>query len=271
MDNRVWFIGTSRPMCALREDLEVAVNAGTSVLITGERGVRKDALAGMIHSRSDRRRQPFVTIDWAAAEERTLESGCDAGLRPCVARGRHGSFPRLEAARGGTMFVADVGNLTLDRQALLMRVLDAGDPRAVDRETTRQSVDVRVIAASSRNLWQQVMVNRFREDLFYRLNVVHLVVPPLRERRDAIPALVRYLIRMHARADGHRVQHVTPEAMERLVDYSWPGNMRELSDAIERILSVVPADVIQPEHLPLEICQRSPVAGWQDSDSRLPA
>ena len=240
-------ICSSQAMLQVLTVVERAARTGTTVLIHGESGTGKELVARSIHRHSGRADRPFVPINCAAIPPALLESelfGHEKGAFTGAAQRRAGSF---EAAEGGTVLLDEIGEMPLEMQAKLLRVLQervvtpVGGNKAVH-------VDVRIVAATNRNLEAMVEEGTFREDLYYRLSVLPLRLPPLRERREEIPVLVRAFVRRFAAPEVR----VAPEAMRFLVAHDWPGNVRELENAVEAAL-VLAEDTIRPEHLPPRI------------------
>jgi Nif-specific regulatory protein len=221
----------------------------STVLITGESGTGKELVAHAIHSNSPRADRPFVAINCAAITETLLESelfGYERGAFTGAVAQKKG---RLETAEGGSVFLDEIGELSPALQAKLLRVLQE---RAFERVggTRRVAVDFRLIAATNRNLEEAIAQAAFRRDLYYRLNVVALIIPPLRERTGDIPLLAQYFIRRHAARVKRRVNGITPAALACLSNYDWPGNVRELENAIERAVVLGSTDQILLEDLP---------------------
>jgi transcriptional regulator with PAS, ATPase and Fis domain len=228
-----------------------------TVLLRGETGTGKELVARAIHRQSPRRDRPFVTVDCGAISEGLWESelfGHKKGAFTGAVQDREGLF---EAAHGGTIFLDEVGNTPLDLQVRLLRVLQEGEIRRVG-ETRVRRVDVRLIAATNQNLERAVKEEAFREDLFFRLNVVPILLPPLRERVDDIASLANYFIEKYNQELAGRVEGVSPEAMQALLIYPWPGNIRELENAVKRVIVLVGEGSIRPEHLPPEVRQGAP-------------
>jgi nitrogen regulation protein NR(I) len=231
---------------------QLAVSDATA-LITGESGTGKELVARAIYSHSRRSQQPFIAINCAAIPEGLLESelfGHEKGAFTGAAQQRIGKFEQCD---GGTIFLDEIGDMPLATQTKILRVLQSGTfERVGGNETVR--VDVRVIAATNKPLEKAVAARAFREDLFYRLNVVRVLLPPLRERREDIPYLVEYFLRRFAREKaGAAPRSMVPEALEALKAYSWPGNVRELENALRRALVVATSDAILPRDLPPEV------------------
>ena len=225
------------------------VESGVSLLILGETGVGKEHLAKAIHNGGPRRRGPFVAVNIAAMPEQLMESelfGHEAGSFTGADRSRRGAF---ELSHGGTLFLDEVGDMPLHLQAKLLRVLQDLEIRRIGSESTVQ-VDVRLMAATNRDMEADVKANLFRQDLYYRLGVIHLTVPPLRERAEDIPMLAQEcLIRLQTRVNSG-ASRISKEAMACLEDYDWPGNTRELINVLERGLLLSETEEIKPEDLP---------------------
>ncbi len=221
----------------------------TTVLIVGESGTGKELLARAIHFNSPRRGKPFVAINCGAIPEALMESelfGHKKGAFTDATRDKRGLF---EEASGGTLFLDEIGELPLHLQVKLLRALQEQQIRRVGDEQMI-AIDVRVVAATLRDLEQDVKTGRFRDDLFYRLNVVSLRLPPLRERQEDIPALAQHFLKKHGKRLGVTVSKIHPDAMKGLLSYGWRGNIRELENCIERGMVLTDGDVITPEALP---------------------
>jgi two-component system response regulator AtoC len=242
-------VAASQLMIDLLETLERTAAYKTTALLTGESGTGKEVLARAIHAQSPRRAASFVAVNCGAIPESLLESelfGHAKGAFTGAVRARRGLFTEAE---GGSLFLDEIGELPTSLQVKLLRVLQEEEVRPVG-ESKAHSIDVRVIAATSRNLSQEVAEGRFREDLYYRLNVMHLHVPPLRERREDIPLLADHFIRHFGETLGKPVDHISDEALERLTHYHWPGNVRELENVIERALILADDDRLTVRELP---------------------
>jgi transcriptional regulator with GAF, ATPase, and Fis domain len=271
-DQSAELIGTSPEMLELREEIERISNSDAKVLVTGESGVGKELVARAIHTQSPRVSSPFVAMNCAGLPETLLESELFGHVKGSFTGAYRDKAGKLELADRGTVFLDEVGEMTLRMQGLLLRFLETGELQKVgsDRPTVR--VNVRVIAATNRDLRVLITEGKFREDLFYRMNVINLVVPPLRERRADIPLLVEHFMTrfgQHASANAHggsngngngnghgHVHHartLSADAMTALVDYPWPGNVRELENVIERIIVKSRGEVAELDDLPPEI------------------
>ena len=237
-------VGQSVAMQQLRQLIETAGPTNSRVLIGGENGTGKELVARAIHLRSARASRPFVAVNCAAIPETLIESelfGHEKGSFTGATSMKRGQF---EQADGGTLFLDEIADMSLNTQAKVLRVLQEQQFTRVGG-TKLLKVDVRVLAASNKDLLKEIERGAFREDLFYRLNVVPIVVPPLMERRDDIPLLVRHFMKVHAEEQGLRIKEVSPEAMAVFQQYDWPGNIRELRNLIERLMIMVPGPVIE--------------------------
>ena len=226
-------IGRSPIMVKLMDTVAQVSSSEATVLITGESGTGKEMIAGALHFNSPRKDKPFIKINCAAITETLLESelfGHDKGAFTGAHRKKDGKFLQ---AHGGSLFLDEISEMSLSMQAKLLRVLQDGEITPVGSEEVIQA-DVRIVAASNKDLLQEIEVGRFREDLFYRLNVVTLNVPPLRKRQEDIPLLAQHFREIFTAKNNKKMKGFTPQAMDHLLKYAWPGNVRELMNAIER-------------------------------------
>lgn len=232
--------------------LKVA-DADSSVLILGESGTGKEVVARSIHFRSVRANGPFVTVNCSAIPETLLESelfGHKRGAFTGALYTKRGSF---ELANGGTLFLDEIGDMKLDMQAKILRALEERKVKKVGSEEETE-VDVRVIAATNKDLREEIKASRFREDLFYRLNVVQIQIPPLREHREDIPLLAQHFLKLFSADMKKPVTDFSTEALNLITSYSWPGNVRELKNAVERaVIFAGPGELIRGAHLPPQI------------------
>jgi two-component system response regulator AtoC len=237
---------------AMRDLLDLASRVArhnTTVLITGESGTGKEVLARAIHRMSPRSEQSFTAINCAAIPEQLLESELFGHMKGSFTGATADRAGLFELAHGGTLLLDEIGDLPLDLQAKLLRVLEEGEIRRVGGRDSRK-VDVRVLAATAKPLEAAVERSEFRADLFYRLNVVHLHIPPLRERPDDVPALLTHFARQAATRLGHPVR-ITPAALDALTHHSWPGNVRELRNAVERASVLGTGSPLEPRDFAL--------------------
>lgn len=243
-------VGESVPMKALRQQIELMAPANGRVLIFGESGTGKELVAHAIHAHSMRKDEMFIEVNCAAIPEDLIESelfGHRRGAFPSASVDKEGKFLK---ANGGTLFLDEVGDMSLKTQAKVLRTLEEQRFTAVGSDEP-VLVDVRVIASTNKDLEEEISRGNFREDLFYRLNVVPFSVPPLRERKEDIPLLARHFLKELSALYGRRPREITDEAIETLMRYSWPGNVRELRNVIERIVIMNPTTIrFERKHLP---------------------
>ena len=243
VDAQHTMVGESAVMVQLREQVTIAAPTNGRVLIFGENGTGKELVARNIHALSRRRTGPFVEVNCAAIPEELIESelfGHVRGAFTGAVADRRGKF---ELAHGGTIFLDEIGDMSLKTQAKVLRVLQEQVMEPVGG-STRIRVDARVLAATNKDLTAEIRAGHFREDLYFRLNVVPIFVPSLRDRQDDVPLLAEHFMAMLAREYGRRVKTFEAQAMTVLKDYGWPGNVRELRNVIERLIIMVPGDVI---------------------------
>ncbi|MGE3512699.1 MAG: sigma-54-dependent transcriptional regulator [Vicinamibacterales bacterium] len=232
-------IGRSRAIQDIIARAERVADTKSTVLITGETGTGKELVARAIHDRSPQRSMPLIKVNCAAIPESLLESELFGHTRGAFTGANVAKKGKFALADGGSIFLDEIGTMSQALQAKLLRVLQEREFEPLGSERT-EKVDLRVIAATNRNLRQMVAEGKFQEDLFYRLNVIPIEIPPLRERRDDIPLLVEHFVRKHAQRTGRRIERIDESVLGALQQYEWPGNVRELENAIER--SVVLAD-----------------------------
>ena len=252
-------VGESPAMAAVLEFVAKVAGTRATVLITGESGTGKELVARAVHQNGERARKPFVAINCAALAATLLESelfGHERGAFTGAVTQKQG---RLEVADGGTLFLDEVGELAPALQGKLLRVLQEHEFERVGG-TRSIKVDVRVVAATNRDLKEMVRSGAFREDLFYRINVVALAMPPLRERREDVPLLARYFASKYAARCNRRVEGISAEAIDCLMNYDWPGNVRELENAVERAVVLGSGEILRPEDLPESVLEAEPRA-----------
>jgi two-component system nitrogen regulation response regulator NtrX len=248
VERRFELVGTSPVMQRLRTLIATAGPTSGRVLISGDNGTGKELVARAIHMQSSRRDKPFVAVNCAAIPETLIESellGHERGSFTGATAQKRGQF---ELADGGTLFLDEIGDMSLSTQAKVLRVLQEQQFTRVGGSKLIK-VDVRVIAASNKNLAKEIEKGTFREDLFYRLNVLPIEVPPLRERKEDIPLLVEHFLRSHAEEQGLKVKDIDHDALEVLQQYEWPGNIRELRNLIERLMIMVTGSTIEATHV----------------------
>jgi transcriptional regulator with PAS, ATPase and Fis domain len=286
-------IGTSPAIVELKAEIERVARSDAKVLITGESGVGKDIVARAICAASARADAAFIPVNCAGIPETLLESELFGHVKGSFTGAYRDKPGKLEMANGGTIFLDEIGEMTLRMQGLFLRFLETGELQKVGAERIATAANVRVIAATNRNLQEQISQGQFREDLFYRLNVIHLVVPPLRERREDIPLLVDHFLKnFTAKSNGNgsgagpaagngngagngalnghgaTVTGITPEAVAVLTQYSWPGNVRQLENVIERLVVTARRDVIGVDELPMEVRTPSQIGMRPKRDRR---
>ena len=245
-------LGKSRPMQEVFELIRRVADSPSNVLITGESGTGKELVAKAIHYNSDRRQSPFVPVNCAAIPEQLLESELFGHVRGAFTDAKADRPGLFEEAQKGTIFLDEISELPLMLQAKLLRAIQEREIRRVG-STKSVAVDVRIIAATNLNLAEEVKAKHFREDLYYRLNVIEIRLPPLRERRDDIPLLVESFLRKCAKSNRKPLDGISESALALLIDYPWPGNVRELENIIERAVTLARGEKIMPEDLPATV------------------
>ena len=236
MRNQLTMLGVSAAIRNVEEEVEYAARSNAKVLITGESGVGKEVVARLIHERGLRKNAPLVTINCAGVPDSLMESELFGHVKGSFTDAHRDKMGYLERAHGGTIFMDEIGEMSLRMQAMLLRFLETGEIQRVGADRSLPPLDVRIIAATHRDLAARVTDQSFREDLFYRLNVIHIEVPPLRERRDDIPCLLRYFLETFSNVHRLPVPEIAPVALQRLLAYDWPGNVRELKNVAERLV-----------------------------------
>ncbi len=267
---RTNIIGSSQPMVDLLEMISYVAPTEATVLIAGESGTGKELVAESLHDNSARSKGPFIKVNCAALAESLLESelfGHEKGAFTGADKSRDGKFVQADC---GTLFLDEIGETSQAMQVKLLRVLQEKELQRVGGEETVK-VDVRVIAATNRDLEEEVAAGKFREDLYYRLNVVMLTVPPLRDRGEDIPTLVNYFVDRLAQKNRRVVEGITPECMQLLSRYPWPGNVRELENAIERGVILMRGEQMTEKSLPLSLQKFKESNGEQENRGELPA
>ncbi|MBE0425306.1 MAG: sigma-54-dependent Fis family transcriptional regulator [Nitrospirae bacterium] len=249
-------VGDSQKMNQLQEQMDMAAKSNSRVLILGESGSGKELVAHILHEKSSRAEKPFVEVNCAAIPQELIESelfGHEKGSFTGAFERKKGKF---ELADEGTLFLDEVGDMSLTTQSKVLRVIETQEFQRVGGSKNIK-VDVRIIAATNKDLFEEVKKSTFREDLFYRLHVIPIIVPPLRERKEDIPELVEYFLGYFATEYGQKPKKITPEALKAFESYDWPGNIRELRNVIERLVIMTQSDVITPKNIIIEGASRS--------------
>jgi two-component system, NtrC family, nitrogen regulation response regulator NtrX len=243
-------IGESVSMKALRQQLSLMAGSNGRVLIYGESGTGKELVAHALHALSSRAAEPFVEVNCAAIPEDLIESELFGHTKGSFAGAQEAKIGKFQKADCGTLFLDEVGDMSLRTQSKVLRVLEEQRIEPVGAAESMQ-VDVRVVAATNKNLEEEIARGNFREDLFYRLNVIPFFVPPLRERREDVMELAQHFLREFTTAYGRKPKELTPEAFQVLAEHHWPGNVRELKNLIERIVILNPQVRVDARHIPL--------------------
>ncbi len=242
-------VGNSEPMQRLLAQVRKAAASDATVIVQGESGTGKELVARMIHTLSPRRAGPFVVVHCAALAETLLETELFGHERGAFTGAVKRKLGRFELADGGTLFLDEIGEISPSIQTKLLRVLQEKELQRVGGESTLK-IDVRVVSATHRDLKAEIAQGRFREDLYYRLHIVPLALPPLRERPEDIPALAAHFVQRHRGEVHGRARELSPAALSALCRYAWPGNVRELENALQQALVFAEGDQLQPEDLP---------------------
>lgn len=249
--SKTTFIGQSQAVKAVLDIVERVAKTRATVLITGESGTGKELIARMLHEKSDRARGPFVPVSCAAIPETLIEVELFGAVKGAYTGAETDRIGKFESANGGTLFLDEIGEVPMLVQAKLLRVIQE---REIQRLGSNESVpvDVRLITATNRDLEQEVSAGNFREDLYYRLKVVHIHLPPLHERPEDIPLLADYFMRKYAEENGRALERISPETIALLQRHYWKGNVRELENTIEASVALAPPEAteLRPEHLP---------------------
>lgn len=251
-------LGTSPVLQNLQLEIDATARSSAKVLLTGETGVGKEVVARLIHERSERRAKPFVTINCAGVPDTLLESELFGHARGSFTDAYRDNPGRLRQAHQGTVFLDEVGEMSLRMQALLLRFLETGEIETIGGGGARTLVNVRVVTATNRNLQEAVAAGTFRQDLYYRLNVLHVHIAPLRERPSDIEELLQHYALLHAAQHAMPVPAFSSAALAILTSYVWPGNVRELRNVVEQLVLRAKSQVIEPEQLGPEIACMAP-------------
>jgi DNA-binding NtrC family response regulator len=261
-------VGESPQMKKVYELIQTVAPNDTTVMIRGESGTGKELVARAIHGLSPRKYFPIVTVNCGALPEGILESELFGHERGAFTGAQYRRKGKLELADGGTLFLDEVGNIDMKTQMDLLRVIETKKFTRVGGNNIIQ-VDFRVVCATNKDLEKAVADGSFREDLYYRLNVFTIIIPPLRERKSDIPILAKYFVEKYARAMNKPITSISAEAMDILVQYNWPGNVRELENAVERAMVVGRESAIQPDNLPFQLMERNNHNSTSDSLSEI--
>lgn len=257
-------VGKSKGMKEIFKMVRQVSDTKSTILILGESGTGKELIARAIHYQSSRKGQPFVTINCAAIPETLIESELFGHERGAFTNAIEKKLGRVEIAHQGTLFLDEIGELSLVTQAKILRFLEEKELNRVGGSKTIK-VDVRLITATNKDLPQFIKKGQFREDLYYRINVVPIVLPPLRERKEDIPLLVEHFIKIFSDENQKNIKGISREAMEVMMRYDWPGNVRELENLIERVIALTHNEFIQPDELPLSFANLSKTNGLKES------
>jgi transcriptional regulator with GAF, ATPase, and Fis domain len=261
----VRLIGRSEAIRRIEEDVDVAARSDAKVLITGETGVGKEVVARLIHSRSARASAPLVTLNCAGLPDSLLESELFGHVRGSFTGAYRDKPGLLEMAPNGTVFLDEVGEMSTRMQVVLLRFLESGEIQRIGADRSHARVNVRLITATNRDLQAQIASGGFREDLYFRLNVIRLMIPPLRERGEDIPLLVNYFVNSYSHQHKVPVAEVSAAAMEALIAYRWPGNIRELKNVIERVVLKSAGATIRENDLPGDVTRTGGVTTPADA------
>ncbi len=246
-------IGGSAAMRAVQEEIEYAAQSDAKVLVTGESGVGKEVVARLIHLRSTRRNAPLITMNCAGIPDSLLASELFGHVRGSFTDAHRDKEGWIEQANRGTLFMDEIGEMSTQMQSLLLRFLENGEIQRVGSDRRANAVDVRIIAATNRRLMERVASNEFREDLFYRLNVIHIEIPPLRDRRDDVPVLLSHFLEEFSEAHRVPLPTLSAEAAAQILAARWPGNVRQLRNVAERVVIRARGGIIGMEDLPRDI------------------
>jgi DNA-binding NtrC family response regulator len=246
-------LGRSHPIDELRRHIALAARTSAKVLVLGETGAGKDVVARLIHAQSARAPKPFVAVNCSGIPESLLESELFGHVQGSFTDAHRDRLGLVRQAEGGTLFLDEVGEMSARMQAVLLRFTETGHIQPVGLDTPVPPANVRIIAATNRDLRARVAEGAFREDLYYRLNVLTIHVPPLRDRGDDVLLLLKHLVKQAAQTFGRPCPSLSPDAEQLLVAYSWPGNVRELRNVTERLVAHCPSGTVTPDDLPADI------------------
>jgi transcriptional regulator with GAF, ATPase, and Fis domain len=263
----VRLIGRSEAICRIEDDIECAARSDAKVLITGETGVGKEVVARLIHTRSARASAALVTLNCAGLPDTLLESELFGHMRGSFTDAYRDKPGLLEMAANGTVFLDEVGEMSARMQAVLLRFLESGEIQRVGANRSSARVNVRIITATNRDLQAQIASGGFREDLYFRLNVIRLMIPPLRERVEDIPLFVNYFVNFYCTQHKLAPTEVSAGAMNALIAYRWPGNIRELKNVVERAILKSDGSMIRDVGVPVNVTRAVLVTGAEAESS----
>ncbi len=263
-DHGLKLIGKSQAIRALENELACAERTDAKVLITGETGVGKEVVARLIHERSRRASASLVTLNCAGVPDSLLESELFGHARGSFTGACRDKAGILEMAPNGTVFLDEVAEMSVRMQVVLLRFLETGEIQRIGADRAHTRVNVRLITATNRDLQGQIAAGAFREDLYFRLNVIHLTIPPLRERVEDIPLLVSHFLQLHSRAHRVEAPQISTQAMDALRSYRWPGNIRELKNVIERLVLTESGRIVGAADLPHDVTQSAGATSGDD-------
>jgi transcriptional regulator with GAF, ATPase, and Fis domain len=263
----VRLIGRSDAIRRIEEDVECAARSDAKVLITGETGVGKEVVSRLIHQRSARASAPLVTLNCAGLPDSLLESELFGHVRGSFTGAYRDKPGLLEMAPNGTVFLDEVGEMSTRMQVVLLRFLESGEIQRIGADRSHARVNVRLITATNRDLQAQIAAGGFREDLYFRLNVIRLVIPPLRERTEDIPLLVNYFVNFYVNQHKVAATEISAAAMDALVAYRWPGNIRELKNVVERMVLKSAGTTIREADLPSDVTRSTGVVSAGAADA----
>jgi two-component system nitrogen regulation response regulator NtrX len=252
LQQRYQILGDSIPMKALRQQIALTAPTNGRVLIYGESGTGKELVARALHAQSTRANGPFVEVNCAAIPEELIESELFGHRKGSFTGASEDKTGKFQKADGGTLFLDEIADMSLKTQSKVLRALEEQRVEPIGA-AQMVSVDVRVIAATNKKLEEEIARDKFREDLFYRLNVIPFTVPPLRDRTEDIPILANHFLADFSSTYGKKLKELAPQSMDILLRYPWPGNVRELRNLVERLVIMCPAQRIEPHHLPPEV------------------
>ena len=255
----VRLVGQSVAIRTLEDEADCAARSDAKVLITGETGVGKEVVARLIHHRSARASAQLVTLNCAGLPDSLLESELFGHTRGSFTGAYRDKPGLLETAPNGTVFLDEVGEMSTRMQVVLLRFLESGEIQRIGADRAHARVNIRLITATNRDLQTQIVSGAFREDLYFRLNVIHIRIPPLRERTEDIPTLIDHYLRLYSRAHKVAVMEISTDAMDALLGYRWPGNVRELKNVVERMVLKAPGTTVRHADLPADVVRSAAV------------